>query len=124
MSAEFLSALCEGRILASKCGECGSCSLPPRRRCPECGAETGYVELPHRGRIITYSEIHVSASRAELPYVVAIAELGEARLPGIVRNARYEDIAIGDEIEVIIEKRPSESPLSCWYFFRLTKQKR
>ncbi len=81
------------------------------------------MELPHRGRIITYSEIHVS-SKAETPYVVAIAELGEARLPGVVRNARYEDIEIGDEVEVVIEKRAGENPPRCWYFFRLTKQKR
>jgi hypothetical protein len=68
------------RLEATRCGDCGRVSYPPRRICPACrstDAET--IELSHEGRIVTYTVIHVPPDDflMEAPYALAVVETPE-----------------------------------------------
>ncbi len=68
------------RLEATRCGDCGRVSYPPRRICPACrstDAET--IELSHEGRIVTYTVVHVppDAFLMEAPYALAVVETPE-----------------------------------------------
>lgn len=57
-----------GRLLASKCPECGRRYLPPRLFCELCFAEmTDWVDVPREGRIEAVSVVRVDAHGEPLP---------------------------------------------------------
>ena len=94
----------EGKLMASKCRECGRLILPPRPVCPHCHSTAmEWVQLSGRGKIKTYTVIHVAPPEFmdKTPYIVAIVELEEGvTLPGIVLGANPEDVEVGMEVEV------------------------
>jgi len=53
----FLRALKEGRIIANRCPTCSRLQLPPTPICGRCHIHMGedWVELSHRGRVISFS---------------------------------------------------------------------
>jgi len=102
---EFYRRLAEdGTLATTRCETCRRTSFPPRVRCPGCGAPQEWVELPRRGRLHAFTT-QETAARFRAPAVLALAELGEAVLPGIV-NAPYESLAIGQEVHVELRREP------------------
>ena len=68
------------RLEAEKCVKCGKIHFPPRLVCSECGGrEFEKVMLNNKGKISTYSVIHVGPSQFadQVPYAVAIVELND-----------------------------------------------
>ena len=95
---EWLDALAAGEGYALVCPD-GHGSLPPRRRCPECGSDALSREpLDEIGRVETFSVVHVPSPRFadDAPYVTAVVDLGPVRATGVVRGVDPE----GDAVEV------------------------
>lgn len=68
------------RLEATRCGECGRVSYPPRPVCPACrSGEAQTIELSHEGRVVAATVVHVppDAFLMEAPYVLAIVETPE-----------------------------------------------
>ncbi len=109
---EWLDSIDRGEGYALECSN-GHGSLPPRRRCPECGdAELEKRPLPDSGTLGTYSTIHVATPEfaGDAPYVVAIADFGRVRLTAQLRNV--EDPEVGMRVGVGVEERETtEEPL-------------
>jgi len=51
--AGYFDALAEGRILGSRCPECGRTTVPPRGICPVDGAAMAGVALPPTGVVVS-----------------------------------------------------------------------
>ncbi len=97
VAREFYRRLAEdGQVATTRCGRCERASFPPRARCPECGAEQTWVELPARGRLYAFTT-QETALRFAAPTVLALVQLGPATVPGIVR-APYEELRIGQQL--------------------------
>ena len=103
---EFYRRLANGQLCTTGCGSCGGTSFPPRERCPLCGAAETWVELPMQGRLHAFTT-QETALRFAAPAVLALAELGEAVVPGIM-NAPYAELRVGQSITV----RPFSEPES------------
>lgn len=76
---------------------------PPRPVCSRClSTNLEWLELPKEGKIVAFSEIHVAndAFQSHVPYVVAIAELGQIKIPGIVKGAEIGQLRVGSNIRV------------------------
>ena len=102
---EFYRRLAEdGDLATTRCEHCQRTSFPPRPRCPDCGAEQIWVELPGEGCLYAFTT-QETALRFGAPTVLALAELGPAMLPGIVR-ASYDELRIGQAVVV----RPFPEP--------------
>ena len=68
------------RLEATRCGECGRVSYPPRRICPACrSADAETIGLSHEGRVVTSTVVHVppAAFLMEAPYALAVVETPE-----------------------------------------------
>ncbi|MFQ6065003.1 MAG: Zn-ribbon domain-containing OB-fold protein [Candidatus Bathyarchaeia archaeon] len=120
---EFYKFVSERKLMAAKCKKCGKLLLPPRPVCTECvSTDLRWVELEKRGKLLTYTAIHVSPSQFQsmAPYVVGIIELrGGAKLPGMIRDIEPEKIKVGMQLEVDFDTtQPSEWPTWPRYFFR------
>ena len=71
-------------------------------RCADCDAETEWVALPRRGRLHAFTT-QERALRYGSPAVLALVELGDAIVPGVL-DGPYDDLAIGDEVELTPER--------------------
>ncbi len=84
---EYLAALEDNRLLGLKCKKCGFITAPPRMACRRCGGyDSEVVELSGKGKIATFTSVHVSAEarRGKTPYLVVLVELEEG--PWIMGN--------------------------------------
>ena len=76
----WFAALANGKLLGTKCPACSYTCVNPRLACPECGAETDWVELPKQGYIHSFTVCHFGAEKflPECPFVLALIEWPEA----------------------------------------------
>lgn len=89
-------------LKALKCRRCGEVIYPPKRACPYCGSrDLEEVTLPRRGRVVTYTVINVPIEGFPKPTVIAVADLGGAKVMAqVVEGA--EKLAEGAEVEVVL----------------------
>ena len=91
-------------LRAVRCRRCGEVIYPPKKACPFCGSrDLEEVTLPRRGRIVTYTTINVPIRGFPKPTVIAIADLGGAKVMAQVIEGA-EDLVEGAEVEVILGK--------------------
>lgn len=68
------------------------------------------AEVPRRGVVLTWSEVHVSTGRFPVPYRVAIARFGPFQLPGFC----VDPVDVDEEVEWEL----GEVGGRAWYRFR------
>jgi len=121
----FYKFVGEGKLMGAKCGKCGEVMLPPRPVCSKCfGKNLTWIELKGRGKLLTYTVIHVAPKQFEslAPYAVGIVKLEDGpHLLGMIRNIEPDKLKVGMMLTVDFEK-PSSSqaqwPLWSKYFFK------
>jgi uncharacterized OB-fold protein len=102
---EFYDRLAEhGRPSTTRCGDCDDTSFPPRERCPRCGSAQEWLALAHEGRLHAFTT-QEGALRFRAPMVLALAEVGDVVLPGIV-DAPFESLWIGAPVRVGARPEP------------------
>ena len=110
----FNQYLLEGKLMASRCADCGDLGLPPKAVCSEChGYNMNWVETKGRGKLAAFTVVYIAPTfmieqgygRGK-PYVSGIVELEEgvkisARILG-VDPMKPEEIKIGTPMEISI----------------------
>jgi uncharacterized OB-fold protein len=101
---EFYRQIGNHRLVAAKCKECASISLPPRPTCPKCLSQLMEpIELKGDGTLVSYTIIHIAPKffSSRSPYPVGIVKLTEGpQLPGIIEGVREEDLRIGMRLTI------------------------
>lgn len=120
---QFYKFVSERKLMAAKCKKCGTILLPPRPMCTKCfSSDLEWVELKNKGKLLTYTVIHVSSKQFEslIPYAVGIVKLGDGpKLPGMIQDVEPEKISVGMSLEVDFDTTiPSEWPTWPRYFFK------
>ncbi|TEU04828.1 Zn-ribbon domain-containing OB-fold protein, partial [Candidatus Bathyarchaeota archaeon] len=120
---QFYKFVSERRLMAAKCKKCGTMLLPPRPMCTKCfSSDLEWVELKNKGKLLTYTVIHVSSKQFEslIPYAVGIVKLEDGpKLPGMIQDVEPEKISVGMSLEVDFDTTiPSEWPTWPRYFFK------
>jgi uncharacterized OB-fold protein len=102
-NAFFWEAAREGRLVAQRCGSCGSIRHPPRPVCPACQSfDVDVVRLSGMGEVYSYSLLHHPRSpRFSYPVVVVLVELEEGvRLLSNLVDVEPADVRIGMPVRV------------------------
>jgi len=123
---QFYKFMNEGKVMGAKCKNCGKLMLPPRPICTQCYSEKlEWIELSKRGRLLTYTIIHVAPPQFQhlIPYAVGIVELDKGlKLPGMIKNIDFDKIKIGMELEIEVEpaEKQEEQKWPAWpkYYFK------
>ena len=79
-TSRFWDALSEGRLVTTKCGDCGRIGFPPQAGCPNCSsANAGWVELGRDAELLTFTHVQIppTSFADHDPYLVAIGRLKE-----------------------------------------------
>lgn len=96
------------RLMGNKCEECGAIYYPSRLRCIKCGSEKlRPIELPRRGRVISYTIIYNPPKKFDKysPYAVALIELiNGTRILSQLTDIDPAQIKIGMEVEAVFRK--------------------
>ena len=120
----FYAHLSQGKLMAARCKTCGSLVFPPRPICPKClSTDHEWVELRGRGRLLTYTVIHVAPPQFQpmVPYIVGIVRLEDGvNMPGMIREADADKLKIGMEVELVVEAGETATGWPTWpkYYFR------
>jgi len=72
----FFAGLANGKLLGTKCPECGYTYGTAKAHCMECGARCDWIELPQVGRIHTFTVCHYGSEEflKETPFVLTLVE--------------------------------------------------
>ena len=109
----FWDAAAEGRLVAPRCGVCGTFVLPPQPFCFSCQSQAfEWVDLPGTGTIYTFTVVRhpLAPHLAEVvPYVSGVIELdgtqgAGARLLLNITDADPDTVKIGDKVEIWFDK--------------------
>jgi hypothetical protein len=109
----FWDAALEGRLVCSRCTNCGTYIMPPAAYCFVCQHhEFEFVELPGTGTIYSFTVVrHPLAPQlgTVVPYVSGVIELdgtqgAGARMLANIVDADPETVKIGDKVRVVFER--------------------
>lgn len=123
---QFYKHISQGKLMGGRCKRCGAIHLPPRPVCSKCfSKEFEWVEIPPKGKLLTYTIIHVAPTQFQsmAPYAVGIIQLENGlKIPGIIRDVAAEDVKIGINLKVVFNSSVATSQWPQWprYYFKPT----
>jgi len=105
----FWDGLKEHKFLLRHCNACGRDHYYPRPFCPTCWSnDLAWKEASGRGRLYTYSIVHVNdlpPFNERVPYVAAIVELDEGpRVMTNIEGVPFEELRA--DMAVTVEYKP------------------
>jgi hypothetical protein len=121
---QFYKHILQGKLLGGKCKKCGKIHLPPRPLCDNCFSnEFEWIELPQKGKLLTYTVIHVAPPQFQgmAPYAVGIIKLENGlKIPSMIRDVAPEQIKIGMQLAIDFGTCAATQPWPQWprYYFK------
>ena len=108
-TAEFVTYLERGKVMATRCQKCQASYFPPSMDCPKClVSDMEWFETKGSGKLTTYTVVNYGPTGFEndTPYILAIAEFeGGIKIFGrLSHNIKVSDIKIGMRLKVMSVK--------------------
>ncbi|MFJ8019384.1 Zn-ribbon domain-containing OB-fold protein [Streptomyces sp. NPDC096311] len=104
----FWTAAQEDRLVAPRCGGCGTFRLPPTPFCPECqSTDVDWVQLAGRATVFSFSVVHGFPGLPDITIVPAVLDLPDApgaRLVSNIVGVDPDDVRIGMEVTVVFSE--------------------
>jgi uncharacterized OB-fold protein len=98
-TADFISYLEAGKVMATRCKKCVTSYFPPRMDCPTClSGDVEWFEVKGKGKLLTYTKVNYGPSgfEADAPYTLALGEFDGVRILGrLSRDIGEGDIKVG-----------------------------
>lgn len=96
-------------LIGSKCTICGHTFFPPQKACSVCMRNDSLEEVPlsTKGKIDTFTVVHVAPVGFSAPYIQAFVDLPEGvRIFSLVTGCEPSEDALeeGMEVEMVIDK--------------------
>ena len=108
---DFIEHLENGKVMGTRCRDCGLEFFPPRADCYRCfSSHMEWFEVSGTGKLITYSQLQFGPVGFEndLPYSIAILDYGNFKVFGrIAGNIPEDEITLGMEMETKVNRLPN-----------------
>ncbi|MFC1905382.1 Zn-ribbon domain-containing OB-fold protein [Chloroflexota bacterium] len=109
----FVDYLEKGKIMTTKCKQCGKVFFPPKADCPKClSSDVEWLEVNTTGTLITYTIVNYGPAGFEddSPYILGIAEFDKDLriLARISKAIDPSDIKVGMKIQIAPVKLANE----------------
>jgi len=108
---DFVDYLEDGKIMTTRCKDCGLVFFPPRADCYQClSSNMEWVEISGSGRLISYSKLEYApvGFGHDLPYSIAVLDYGDFKVFGrIADNIPESDISVGMEFKTVVNHLPN-----------------
>lgn len=108
---DFIDYLEQGKVMATRCKDCGLVFFPPRADCYQCLAgNMEWIEVSGTGKLITYSKLEYApiGFGDDLPYAIALLDYGDYKVFGrIAGNVPEKEIRIGMDMKTVANTLPN-----------------
>lgn len=107
---EFWLALQNEELKTTKCRGCGTIVFPPRSICSKCYSDdVEWVALPKKGKLYSYcgceQHSYTPLYAVDEPFLLGVVELENGiRLLSYLVDAKYEDLRVGDPVEIVFRE--------------------
>jgi len=96
---DFISYLEEGKVMGTRCLDCGTMFFPPRAQCYKCiTSNMEWFEVSGTGKLVSFSKLKYAPIGFEddLPYYIAVLDYGGYKVFGrISGDVPDEEMRIG-----------------------------
>ncbi len=100
---DFIDYLEKGKVMGTKCKDCGAVYFPPRSDCFKClDSNMEWFEVSGAGKLLSFSELKYGPVGFEndLPYTIALLDYGDYKVFGrIAKDVPYEELVVGMELK-------------------------
>lgn len=115
----FFLGLADGKLMGSKCTNCGFVFATPRGHCMVCGSPTKWLELPKTGRVHSWTtcQFGSEAFLKETPYNLCMVEFDGAGslLLARLKDCVQDDIWVGMPVEAKFAPKAKYSITDVWF---------
>lgn len=102
---DFIGFLEEGKVMGTRCSDCGAVYFPPRANCFQCfSSQIEWFEIEGEGKLLTFSRLKYAPVGFEddLPYSIAVVDYGNYKVFGrISGNVPEEEIQLGMPLKTV-----------------------
>lgn len=107
---DFIDHLEKGRIMGTRCKDCGLHFFPPRADCHQClSGNMEWFEISGKGTLVTYSKLEYAPAGfdSDLPYCIALVDYGHVKVFGrISSDIPEEEVKPGMEMCIAVKTLP------------------
>lgn len=108
---DFIDYLEHGKVMATRCLDCGLEFFPPRADCYKClSSNIEWFEVAGTGKLVTFSKLKFAPVGFEddLPYSIAVLDYGSYKIFGrLASDIPDEDIELGMEMVTAVNQLPN-----------------
>ena len=108
---DFIDYLEGGKVMGTRCKDCGLEFFPPRADCHQClSSNIEWFEVSGTGKLVTYSKLQFAPVGFEddVPYSIALLDYGKFKIFGrIANNVPEETIKIGMPMKTVANTLPN-----------------
>jgi uncharacterized OB-fold protein len=109
---DFINYLEEGRVMGTRCKDCGATFFPPRSDCSSClQSNMEWFEVSGTGKLVSFSELKYGPVGFEddLPYTIALVDYGDYKVFGrISKDIPYKDLTVGMGLKTETNTLPND----------------
>ena len=116
----FFAGLANKTLLGTRCKPCRYTYATPRLHCAHCGNETDWVELPHEGRVHTFTTCYYGSEEflKDTPFHLILVEfegVDTLLLSRMIGVARPEEIRIGMKVRARFRRNSQLKPTDVYF---------
>ena len=108
---DFVDYLEQGKVMGTRCKDCGIAFFPPRADCCQClTGNMEWFEVSGAGTLVTYSKLKYApvGFEEDLPYCIAVLDYGSYKVFGrIAKDIPDEEITIGMAMKTVTNTLPN-----------------
>jgi len=108
---DFIDYLQDGRVMATRCRDCGRAFFPPRADCCDClTSDMDWFEIDGTGRLVTYSRLEFApiGFQEDLPYSIALLDYGPYKVFGrLAGDLADDEVKIGMAMRTVVNRLPN-----------------
>jgi len=109
---DFIDFLEGGKVMGTRCKDCGLVFFPPRADCYKClASNVEWFEVSGKGKLLTYSELKFApvGFQDDVPYCIALLDYGEYKVFGrIAKDVPESEIEVGMEMKTVVNRTSNE----------------
>ena len=109
---DFIDYLEAGKIMGTRCKECGRRYFPPRADCSHSlSSEMEWFEVTGPAKLATYSTLRYAPTgfTEEVPYTIAVVDYGDYKVFGRIDASVPEDeLAVGMKMKTVTARTPND----------------
>ncbi len=108
---DFIDYLDQGKVMGTRCKDCGLVFFPPRADCYRClASNVEWFEVSGTGKLVSYSKLEYApvGFGEDLPYCIAVLDYGDYKVFGrIADDVPEEEIKAGMEMKTMVNELPN-----------------